>query len=224
MPVIYIYLRHGPKEYKNGRATRGRPQHDPPITRSSISFCQEVGTFLIKNYGIPKIVIVSPYLRTRQTGKLLTNSLPYYIKNRFYTDNNIAEYLGNLEGNIDVTNETLDYATDPVSNQLLLKMGETKHEFNFRIKEHLSMLQITTSDEEDVFDSKTTVVWVVTHGYTISTIYNILKEKGFTGCDIDSYYPEEMEGLIIKMDGKESTISLLKTSPPIEEDTTQNIL
>lgn len=222
MPVIYIYLRHGPKEYKNGRATRGRPQHDPPIMRTSISFCQEMGTLLIKNYGIPKIVIVSPYLRTRQTGKLLTNSLPYYIKNCFYTDNNIAEYLGNLEGNIDVTNETLDYATDPVSHQLLLKMGESKLEFNLRIKEHLTMLQITPVDEEDdEFDCKTTVVWVVTHGYTISTIYNILKESGFTGCDKDSYYPEEMEGLIIKMDNKESNISLLKTFTPIE-DTTQN--
>jgi broad specificity phosphatase PhoE len=210
MTVIYVYLRHGPKEYKNGKAPRGRPQHDPPITKSSIPLCQEIGSSLLKNYGIPKIVIVSPYLRTRQTGKLLTESLPYFAKKCIYTDNNVAEYLGNQRDNIDVTIETLDYAVDPITSEVFLKTGETITDFNNRIREHLNMLQIVPMGEEDYCDKRVTVFWIITHGFTISTIYDILKENNFDGCNLRKYYPEELEGLVVKIGLDEKLVSFLQ--------------
>ncbi len=201
MTITYIYLRHAPKEYKNGQAPPGKSQHDSPILEASIARCQNIGRILTDNYGVPNIVIMSPYQRTIQTAKALMNKLTYSIRKQIFVDNNIAEFLGNQRGRIDLTPETYSY-NSYVDEQAPLRTGETVEEFKERVIIHLKMLQILPSEEKDPPSPRLDtdrVVWVITHGFVISTIYSILKCSGFhTGCE-DKFYPQELEGVVIKI-------------------------
>ena len=174
MTITYIYLRHAPKEHKNGQAPFNMAQHDSPILETSIERCQNIGRILYENYGKPNIVIMSPYKRTIQTAEVLMSKAGFYTaKRQIFVDSNIAEYLGNQRGRIDLTPETYKY-----NNQLdglpPLRTGETIDEFKERVISHLEMLQILSEEEKNPHDR---IIWVITHGFVISTIYDILRSK-----------------------------------------------
>lgn len=229
--VTYLFIRHGPKEYRNGRALSGNPQHDSPIMRSCIPRCREVGQFLVNKYGTPNMVVMSPYLRTRQTAQELTYCLKYKkdeLKNLFYIDNNIAEFLGNQRGTMDVTEETLNYSNNRFAEGTNLpSTQETMDSLINRIENHLLMMQILRSapsleePEEDATSTPTPleqvskVVWIVTHGIVISKIYEVLKEHDFQGCNLGKFYPDELQGLSVEIDDSSEVVSFVYPDSPV---------
>jgi len=220
MSVVYFYLRHGPKAYNNGKAPTGLPQHDPPILDSHIQSIRSVGSELIKNHGQPNMIVMSPYLRVRQTVQELTFSLTENnkedeaIKNLYY-DMNIAEFLGHQKGDIDVDPETLCMKDNNGDIHELPQPGETMEKLKNRVNEHLKMLQITEESINTKMKSKsskgTTIVWIVTHGLVISNVYTILKSySNVKGAYKDTFYPSELDYMIVKIDKNGANVACIK--------------
>ena len=221
MTITYIYLRHAPKEHKNGQSQTGNPQHDSPIMKDSVERCHNIGRILYKNYGEPNIVIMSPYRRTVQTAEALMNKAGFNtVKRQIYVDNNIAEFLGNQKGKIDITSETLKYGTQS-ENHPPLRTGETVDEFKERIIDHLEMLQILSTENE--YNPEDRVIWVITHGFVINTIYNLLKNIGFRTGGEESFYPDELEGIVVRVKEDDKRVSTIKIFEKVDGSTTLKI-
>jgi broad specificity phosphatase PhoE len=218
MAINYIYIRHAPKEYSNGHAPPGRPQHDPSISKRSFQDCEELGNILIENYGLPSMIITSPYLRTRQTAAKLSCAIPESMKcddKNLFIDTNIAEYLGNQRGQVDVNDDTFYYSLKPTTDgeeEFPLRTGETKPELNERILNHLQMMQILHKEGKEnnrVIPETYKIIWIITHGLVISTIYDILRKSNFSGCSKDEFYPAELSGIAITIKEDSTSVSLL---------------
>jgi broad specificity phosphatase PhoE len=221
MAITYVYIRHAAKEYNNGHAPPGKPQHDPSISRSSFRQCQEVGTKLVQDFNSPSMVITSPYLRTRQTASKLSYAIPSDLEDenrQLFIDTNIAEYLGNQHGEIDIEDDTYRYSLKENSTgeeEFPLKTRETKLELNERIMRHLLMMQILHDKEKEATQISPEVhktVWVITHGLVIATIYNILKECHFSGCEAEEFYPAELGGIAVTIKEGLASVTLLYPS------------
>jgi len=201
---FFIYFRHAEKLYSNGKAPYGLPQHDSPITGSSIPLIKRKSSELIEKFGIPEKIIMSPYLRIYQTVHELISILQdqtTMYENIFY-DLNIAEYLGHQRGPIDLSKQTLE--TFDVSE--FPQPGETLTELKKRVIDHLKIVHI---DENNLSENNHKLVWVVTHGLVIKTIYDIIKK--YNNCkknNVDQFYPLELDYLIIQCNS-DNTIELL---------------
>ncbi|HOY91518.1 MAG TPA: histidine phosphatase family protein, partial [Bacteroidales bacterium] len=142
-----------------------------------------------------------------QTAEALMSRTGFYTsKRQIFVDSNIAEYLGNQKGKIDLTPETYKYASQ-LENLPPLRTGETLDEFKERVMAHIEMLQILPA--EDTY-SGDRVVWIITHGFVISTIYDILKEADFLTSGEETFYPSELEGIVVRMDAEDRRVSTIK--------------
>ena len=59
-----IYIRHADKEYENGKAMSC--VHDPSITEDGKINTIRTAQELVSKYGIPDMIICSPYRRARK--------------------------------------------------------------------------------------------------------------------------------------------------------------
>ena len=156
-----IYIRHADKEYSNGDSETHK--HDPGITIDSPDYCHMKATELIKRYGIPFVIVCSPYKRTRETAiqmsEFISTTFSSTVKIR--VDVQLSEYLGNRrDEKLDVTADTLNF--DPPH-------PETFHEMDSRVRWH-----------NDIFrklDDFPEVVWFITHGFIINRIGNAMGFK-----------------------------------------------
>jgi len=200
---IFIYIRHAKKAYSNGKAPRGQPQHDPPITNSSVDLIKKTSSDLIENFGIPKKIIMSPYLRIYQTVNELIKQIPntQLICDNIFYDLNIAEYLGNQRGKIDLSDQTCEVFNTTEFPQ----PGESMFQLKSRVSTHLKIMDICDNSN----NTENKVTWIVTHGLIIKTIYDIV--KSYSNCNknnINQFYPSELEYLIIKYN-LDNTIELI---------------
>lgn len=220
MPITFVYIRHGPKAYINGKAPEGLPNHDPHIININYPLINNTGRELVNRFGVPDKVVMSPYLRVRQTGKELLKSEiektgEKFISDKFFIDPLISEFLGNQRGKIDISESTKKYSDTP-----LPQPGESLETLKRRVTAHLDMVSLTEDKIDDFINndnrkSKNTVIWVVTHGIIISKIYEIFKERGM--CDNiskDSYRPKELEGLSIEINNSGLSINFLNRKYP----------
>lgn len=150
MGKVY-WIRHAEKAYKNGRGT---PPHDPPLVDTETPI-------VLKNVEEPSYMILSPYLRTRQTAQRLVNGLGKPVRVESSAD--IAEYLGHWS-TMNVEESTLDICP------LLPPPRETMHQLRMRCKSHISSLRRVLEHDPSV------VVWVITHGIVIDTVKSIFGE------------------------------------------------
>jgi broad specificity phosphatase PhoE len=160
-----IWIRHGNKLYCNGKAPEGYHQHDPPLKEDAKEDIYKKVDGLLYEFGFPDRIICSPFLRTRQTVETMLEHL--YILNVKKTSNitvemdmNISEYLGFQKpyfSEADVNKETLDLSKTKII------LGESLKSLNFRVKEHISNLNL--------FDDKSETIWVITHGIILNNVY-----------------------------------------------------
>ena len=153
-----IYIRHAEKKYINGQSDTYC--HDPDITEDGIIRARRTSLKLVKAYGIPKMIICSPYLRTRHTAEQMKLMLSETHKAdvEIRVDVNISEYLGNhADKSLDVHPETLDYHPPHPENI---------HGLHHRVRLH--------NDDMISLDDTREVYWFVTHGIVINQIANIL--------------------------------------------------
>lgn len=192
--TYYIYIRHAEKAYSNGKGPQHLPKHDPPITEKSIESIQEIGSKLIKEYGIPDLIITSPYLRVQQTVEYLTSSIKKNINDKVHIDLNIAEYLGHQKDEIDLTETTLDLINYKIDK--LPQPGETMTQLKERIVEHMRLVQL---GEDTIKNEKTPdIIWIVTHGLIIKNVYSVLKSyKDLSDVTNSTFYPNELGYFIL---------------------------
>lgn len=165
--MTIIFVRHGKKEYNNGGAPNY--SHDPPLTQEGKEECSDV-SLCMQSYGFPETVIMSPYLRTRQTTEGLIKGLkdlPDII-----VDNRIAESLINQRGKILLYPETEAY--DPPTSEHSIDVKERVKDFYLDI----------------IRDHQDRVIWVVTHGIIIDFISRL--HYG------EKYKPQPLEFLVIE--------------------------
>lgn len=147
-----IYIRHADKEYANGDADMYK--HDPGITESGVEKTKMVAKHLLDQWGLPELIVSSPYRRTRETAiimnSILENPVPIHI------DTELSEYLGNHRNvPIDVTESTLVH--EPPHPETFSEMKE-------RVKKHHKRIKQYTQKRTDG------IVWIITHGLIIKQI------------------------------------------------------
>jgi len=156
----FIWMRHAEKKYNNGKGGIWDKQHDPGIIESEEEIFR-ITDKLVDEYGVPEKILMSPFLRTRQTSEIIKKRLlqKYDKKIETVICNNVREYLGfckNKTGYAELEYETETYLGGPV------KLKETLTNLNLRIESHINSLNKNNS-----------YVWVITHGLIISTIYRL---------------------------------------------------
>lgn len=156
-----VYIRHADKEYNNGKADLYI--HDPSITENSETHCYLKACELISRYGLPFVIVTSPYLRTRETAVRMAE----YIKTKYginipiKVDIRLSEYLGNRQTEkLDVTDDTNKYKPPHPENF---------HEMDSRVRWH--------NDIYCKLDEYPEVVWFITHGLIINRIGNTMGFK-----------------------------------------------
>ena len=155
--MVRIYIRHSEKTYRNGQNETFK--HDPPITEEGKVRARQLAHLLIQKYGVPVLIMCSPYRRTRETAEAMmdvTNpreGIPSVIR----YDNLLSEYLGNHE-ETDVTIETASF--EPPHHD------ESLGAFKARIRRHNTLASI--------LDDLTQPVWFITHGFIMSTLADIV--------------------------------------------------
>ncbi len=162
--MVVIWIRHAEKLYNNGKAFNRGKQHDSPlkIEHDLSEQIEWLAAKLIEYAGPPKKIIISPFLRTRQTAKIIMDFLKIDFDVKY--SNDIMEYLGfchSKNGYADLETETLNKMK---KTQLLL--GESIEELESRVSSHIS--EVKKSEEN---------VWVITHGFVINKIYEIIEGK-----------------------------------------------
>jgi len=167
-----IYIRHAMKEYANGEQGC-----DPPITEEGKEETIKIADKLYSAFGLPTVIITSPFLRTRQTALIIKNRLTKLSSQDIplICDKKIGEYLGNqpLEIQAMLTKETLSY--DPF-------IGENISSLLVRIREHNDTLAALEKDDFTFF--------IISHGLIIK------KLARFNGFFLPGY-PSCLAGLII---------------------------
>lgn len=158
------WLRHGEKKYSNGHAPHGHHNHDPPLKENVKSKIDKLSVNIKCKYGIPNIIICSPFLRTRQTAVFLKEKFEN-MSNKIipiYVDSDISEFLGwnKPKGSRpDVDDYTEKFIIPNIGTEKL-------KEVDLRVKNHL--LQINKSDN----------IVIITHGIIINYIYqNMTHQK-----------------------------------------------
>ena len=199
--TIYIFIRHADKEYNNNRGFYGCNQHDPPIKKKYLNKIHQLGSNLTDNFGLPNMIIISPFLRVRQTALHLISNIDKksQIKN-LYIDKNISEYLGNHNGDIlSIEPETKTYLN--IHNVIKENTENLRH----RVKQHLLNIQVYNKIENRLINTNK-VVWIVTHGIIINFVNKFLKKSGkFRNCE-NYFYPDYLKGLIIKISNYDAIV------------------
>lgn len=173
-----LYIRHAEKEYKNGNNKEF--SLDPDITEKGKVEALNKFKQLFNEYGPPKRIVTSPYLRTRTTAKIarLVIFERSGIRIEINYDNELGECLKNQKDkdlNICLRPKTLIHNPIP---------PETPSQYKDRIYNHTKNLQYNT--------------WYITHGLNIYTISSIKNHK--------IKYPDELCGIAIDSDGKITNI------------------
>lgn len=153
-----IYIRHADKLYANGRSDTYK--HDPGIIPSEECKIRSLACKLISKYGLPTMIVSSPYLRTRQTAQCLHNVIAsmYGRLTPMYCDVTIAEYLGNHPTDpLDVTPDT-QYYNPP--------HPETIYDLKNRVTSHDKNVKVISEN-----------TWFITHGIVIKTLGRLYKSN-----------------------------------------------
>jgi broad specificity phosphatase PhoE len=197
---IFIWIRHGDKEYHNNKGPTGAPQHDPPIIPTTFSKIVERGKHLMRMYGPPLKCICSPYLRCRQTASLLLNDMNAEI----LIDTNISEFLGfQKRGTCPDLLESTWKASKGSIGGPIPPCGEKRSELDERIHKHLTIMNIDRyiGGTYNPCELKDGVYWIVTHGIVIEDIFKELTAKPYITSSIGELHdPEPLDALLLDDD------------------------
>lgn len=152
-----IYIRHAEKQYNNGKSENFG--YDPGITEEGKRKAREHAKLLVQQWGIPDIVVCSPYKRARETAIEMISVLD--VDRDIKCDIRLSEYLGNHRyDTLNVESETMQY--NPPH-------PETFFDMQNRVWKH--------NDDMRELDFDDKVVWFITHGIIINIISNAMGFK-----------------------------------------------
>lgn len=149
----HVYFRHGPRLNLN---------LDPPLKSNVNQQVKDVGLKISAEYGTPKSIITSPYIRTRQTAQIFSKLFTPPIK--LMVDSRLSEKLSIRKRTGRGPPGEYDPMTASYPN--LPKLGETDLEVKTRLSQHLADFS-TNLDE----------TWFVTHGYILQALVELYGSK-----------------------------------------------
>jgi len=155
--TIILWIRHGEKEYSNGKNPNNIYQHDPGIIENTYDDIRLRGKYLIDTFGIPNIIYTSPFKRTRITATLLSEICPDV---KIQIEPQLGEFLGNQKP---ITSDIPDVETDTLKH-LETFLGEDFYDFKTRA------INISKNLHYQSVRSKEKIIWIVTHSLIIKTI------------------------------------------------------
>ena len=164
---MYIWIRHARKEFSNGKGPQGSYQHDSPILSDfdTLLDIEEITKSIISKHDLPDIIIISPFLRTRQTAKCMTDYIEEKFKKKIEIqyDDEIHEYLGFYRPKVDEIYPDITPETKGILEKRLF-FRESHNELMLRVTKHL----------QKILQNKNKKIWIVTHGIIMSKIYEFL--------------------------------------------------
>lgn len=159
-----VFLRHG----DDGK----KPEHDPELIKEGRKHAEKLAPKLVKKYGMPELILVSPFQRTIQTAKAMANEINF--KGRLVIDNRLSRYFNSSEQKKPkITKETLAY--DP-------PIKESKKEFRKRVDKHIKIIT----------DKYLKNVWVITHALVLKRVAKHFKVKIPDTLDFLEYFSVSM--------------------------------
>tara|TARA_R110001632_G_scaffold68930_3_gene161631 strand:+ start:1145 stop:1672 length:528 start_codon:yes stop_codon:yes gene_type:complete len=158
-----LFIRHGDKEYANGKNPPNKPAHDPDLLDNQKELIEKLTIDLVSKYGKPDKLIVSPFNRTRQTAKIMQSTILEKY-NKFcilYYDKEVGEFLGFQKPK----NKRADVSDLTAMHNKPLLGVENLQDCRERI----------INFYRDVEKNKN--IWIITHGILISFLHTHLYEE-----------------------------------------------
>lgn len=139
---MIIYIRHAHDSYPN--ATH---RHDHHITDKGVKDAKKLARKLIKKYGYPKLIICSPFQRTRETLNSMLTEFGYTPD--IVYDASLSRYFSKKDQkDPSMFSETTDAG---------IPVYETFDDFKIRVHKHLKNML------KNNYFSGTEPVWCITH-------------------------------------------------------------
>lgn len=131
-------------------------EHDCQLARRGRNLAYKVGKKLIERYGMPDLILVSPFRRTIQTMRyMLYNVNTDHIK--MIEDRRLSRWFTSKQKKRPIV--------DKVTLEKDIPINETYREFKERI--------VDFANEVDTLDSKDKVIWVITHVVVYKRLCNL---------------------------------------------------
>lgn len=147
----HVFIRHGPKQ-QISEGYRLRYFLDPNLTREGFGFTRRSAEKLIRECGRPDLIVCSPYLRTRMTAELISEScggVPVVICRE------LSEYVGPYHRDPSKKVDRVTRSHDP-------PFGESEGQFRSRCDRYLRSIR----SEHEGFNC----VYHVTHRYFVANV------------------------------------------------------
>jgi broad specificity phosphatase PhoE len=171
---MMLIIRHGDKEYHNNSKVKSC-RLDADLSKSGVITARKVFKSYLQQYKLPSKIISSPYLRARRTAsiaqEIILAETGYLIPVEI--DILLSEYLGNQYA---IKEEDFTIFT----KELSVIINENENDLRQRMKAFLENVKLTSE-----------YIWVITHGFNIFTINEIL--------NIDLKYPKPLDAQVINL-------------------------
>lgn len=162
--MVLIYIRHC-SDHSEKSSTF---VHDAKIKRKGKKDCRKKVIELIEHYGAPKVIVTSPFLRARQTAKVMKEEIKKLndSKVRIIIDSSLGRFFTHDQRNQpQIRPETTTY--NPI-------IDKCDHDMKRRIRQHLTKV---ISRE---YHKKPEVVWCISHGVIIKKLMEFIGQKAPT--------------------------------------------
>lgn len=164
--VKLVFLRHCTKLYDNGKPVKNyngghMHAHDPPLKDNQEDLVKEKLTKLKEKYGKPKMIYVSPFLRTRQTADMVSR---FFDNTPITFDIRLKEFLGWQKPKNSPAE--LENITKAYMGGDLLGVEKIIHVEN-RVEDFLKSLPLENDE----------IYYIITHGIVIAKACKYYKNK-----------------------------------------------
>jgi broad specificity phosphatase PhoE len=145
--MTVIYIRHG-----NDEENHSKYSNDPRLVKKYLPDIHRLTKRLIRKYGMPDIVCISPMSRAIDTCEQMKKHFHHtYIRvcpelSRFFTSSE----------NTDVAPRTI---------KLKVPLGESRHDFTQRVHDHIDLFI-----HKKFYHRRHPVVWCITHALVMKRI------------------------------------------------------
>jgi len=159
--MVLIYIRHCRDESEDSATFT----HDAKITKRGKRECQKATLDLVEKYGVPRTIVTSPFLRARQTSKIMKDIIKKTkgAKVKIIVDRSLGRFFTHEQRvKPEIRPETVTY--NPI-------IDKSPREMIKRIKKHLR--KVISKD----YHKRSEVFWCISHGVIIKKLVEALGQK-----------------------------------------------
>lgn len=156
--MVVIYIRHS-NDSKRNQESSILHRDDLKITPEGRKLARKMGKRLIKMYGHPDIIYLSPFMRAKETLKEMAKNFEH--KPKIYYDNRLSRYFSSREKK-DPSCFTETFNHD-------IPIYENWDEFKMRVQKNL----VSMRDNGHIKSRK--IVWCITHALPFIQISRICR-------------------------------------------------